>query len=70
LALELTGPGAVVEMNHATRETAFGLQIEPNADARGEIGLAASNHDGPNEQVVFIDQPGLYSLGWLQRRYR
>jgi hypothetical protein len=35
-----------VEVNHATRETAFGQQVEPQSNARGEAGLAASNNDG------------------------
>jgi hypothetical protein len=50
-------------MNHAVAETAFVQQLELQADTVGEGLLAASHHDGRDEQVVLVDQPGLDRLG-------
>src|SRR6266545_7211980 len=56
-------PGAIVKMNHAVAETAFVQEFEPQADIVGEGLFAASHHDGGDEQVVLVDQPGLDRLG-------
>src|SRR5215203_3674144 len=56
-------PGTVVEVKHAIDETAFVQQFELQADIVGEGLFAASHHDGRDEQVPLVDQPGLYRLG-------
>src|SRR3712207_2172696 len=58
----LSHPGAVVEINHAVAETAFVEQFELQADIVGQGLLAASHHDGRDEQVPLVDQPGLDCL--------
>src|SRR5215207_10418426 len=54
-----SGRGAVAEVDHAVAETAFVEEFKLQADIVGERLLAASHHDGCDEQVAFIDQPGL-----------
>src|SRR5215218_741253 len=56
-------PGAVVEVNHAALETAFVQQFELQADVAGEMPFTATNHDGRDEQVTLVYQPGLERLG-------
>src|ERR671911_884948 len=51
-------PGAVAEVDHAVAETALVQQLELQADIVGEELLAASDHDGCDEQLAFVDQPG------------
>src|ERR671910_2172880 len=52
-------PGAVAEVDHAVAETALVQQLQLQADTVGEGLLAASDHDGCDEQLAFVDQPGL-----------
>jgi hypothetical protein len=52
-----------VKVNHAVSETAFVKQLELQEDIVGERPFAASHHDGRDEQVVLVDQPGLDRLG-------
>src|SRR5215469_10954231 len=54
---------AVVEVHHAVAETAFVQQLKLQANVVGERLFAASHHDGCEEQVALVDQPGLYRLG-------
>src|SRR5215212_7709852 len=58
-----SSPGAVVEVDHAVAETAFAQQFELHADIVGEGPFAASHHDGRDEQMVLVDQPGPERLG-------
>ena len=51
--------GAVVEVDHAVAETVLVQQFEVEADVSGERPLSASYHDGHDEQVPLVDQPGL-----------
>jgi hypothetical protein len=55
--------GAVVEVHHTLAESAFVQQFELQADIVGEERVAASHHDGRDEQVDLVDQPGLDRLG-------
>jgi len=52
-----------MEVNHAVAETAFVQQFELQVDIVGEGLFATSHHDGRNEQMAFVDQPGLDRLG-------
>src|SRR5829696_4612952 len=52
-------PGAVAEIDHAVAETALVQQLQLQADIVGEGLLAASHYDGCDEQLAFVDQPGL-----------
>src|SRR5688500_3725414 len=54
---------AVVEVNHAALETAFVQQFELQADVCGEGPFTTSNHDGRDEQVALVYQPGPEGLG-------
>src|SRR5215211_2121689 len=56
-------PGAVTQVDHAIAETAFVQQFEPHANIVGEGWLASSHHDGRDEQVALVDQPGPERLG-------
>src|SRR4051794_5903884 len=56
-------PDAVVEVNHAVAEAALVEELELQADMVGEGLFAASHHDGREEQVALVDQPGLDRLG-------
>jgi hypothetical protein len=58
-----SSPGAVVEVDHAVAETAFAQQFELHTDIVGEGPFAASHHDGRDEQVALVDQPGPERLG-------
>src|SRR2546425_2983848 len=53
----------VVEVNHAIAEATFVQQLELQADLVGEGRFAASDHNGRDEEVALIDQPGLHRLG-------
>jgi hypothetical protein len=44
-----------VEVHHAIAETAFVPELELQADIVGEGRLAASHHDGREEQVTLVD---------------
>ena len=61
--LRFSRPNPVVEVNHAVAETAFVQQLERQADVVGKGPLAAAHHDGRDEQVALVDQPGLERLG-------
>ena len=52
-----------MEVHHAVAETAFVQQFKLQADIVGERLFAASHHDGREEQVALVDQPGLDRLG-------
>ena len=54
---------AVVEVDRAASEAAFVHQVEVQADVVGERPLAAPYHDGHEEQVPLVDQPGLDRVG-------
>ena len=69
-------------MYHTAAETAFVDQLEVHTYLVGEGPFASSDHDGVDEQVVFVDQPGLDRgrsgshdesaggrLGWLAYRH-
>ncbi len=47
-----------MEMNDAVPESAFVQQLELQTDIVGEGPRAASHHDGREEQMTLIDQPG------------
>ena len=49
---------AVVELHHAVAEAAFVQQFELQAHVVGQGPLAPSDHDGHDEQLVLVDQPG------------
>jgi len=53
-------PDAVVKVHHATREAAFGQQLEREADLGRESRRAASHDNGHDEQVTLIDQSGVF----------
>src|SRR5450756_2025467 len=55
--------GAVVEVNHAAAEAAYVQQLKLHVGVAGQGLLAASDHDGRDEQVALVDQPGLERLG-------
>jgi len=55
-------PDAVVEVHHAVAETAFVQQFELQADIVGEGWLAAF-HNGRDEEMALVNQPGLQRLG-------
>ena len=46
-------------MNHAAAETALVDQLEVHTHIVGEGLFASSDHDGADEQLLFVDQPGL-----------
>jgi hypothetical protein len=48
-----------VEVNHPADETALVQQLEFQADTVRERLFASSHHDGRDEQVILVDQPGL-----------
>src|SRR5215217_3127767 len=58
-----SGPGGEPEVNHPVAETAFVQQFELQADMVGERLVAASDHDGHEEQLELVDQSGLDRLG-------
>jgi hypothetical protein len=49
-------------MNHAVAETAFVQQLELEADLVGESRDATTDHDGRDDDVDLVDQPGLDRL--------
>jgi hypothetical protein len=49
-------------VNHAVAETAFVQQLELEADLAGESLDAAAHHDGRDDEVDLVDQPGLDRL--------
>src|SRR5207248_3765196 len=53
----------IVEVNRAAAETAFLQQLELLMEIAGKRPFAASHHDGRQEQVALVDQPGLDRLG-------
>ena len=55
--------GAVAQVHHAVAEPALIQQFELKPDPVGEEGLAAAHHDGPDEQLVLVHQPGGDRLG-------
>src|SRR2546423_840696 len=59
-----SAPGAVVEVNGAVAEPALVQQLEVHPDiVAGQGTLAASHHDGHEEQLVLVDEPSLDRLG-------
>src|SRR5918994_1400227 len=56
-------PSAVVEVDHAVGETAFVQQFELQADVVEKRVCAASDHDGREEKMAFVDQPDPERLG-------
>ena len=52
-----------MEVNHAALETAFVQQFELQADIWGKRTFTASHHDGRDEQVALVYQPGPERLG-------
>jgi hypothetical protein len=50
-------------VNHPVAEPAFVQQFELQADMVGERLVAASHHDGHEEQLELVDQSGLDRLG-------
>jgi FAD binding domain/Aromatic-ring hydroxylase, C-terminal len=52
-------PGSVAEVDHAVAETAFVQQFELQPDIVGQGPISTSHHDGCDEQVALVDQPGL-----------
>jgi hypothetical protein len=52
----------VVQVNHPVAETPLVQQLEPHADTPGQRSLAAPHHDGRDDQVALVDQPGLDRL--------
>src|SRR5215213_8259645 len=55
--------GAVAQVHHAVAEPALVQQFELKPDPVGEELLAAAQHDGPDEQVVLVHQPGGDRMG-------
>lgn len=52
-----------MEVHHAPVETANVSQFEEQVDVVREGPVAASHHDGYDEQLPLVDQPGLDRLG-------
>src|SRR6266702_19648 len=55
--------GAVAQVHHAVAEPALVQQFELEPGPVGEELLAAAQHDGPDEQVVLLHQPGGDRMG-------
>src|SRR5439155_15221982 len=54
---------SVAEVNRAVAETAFVEELELQTDIVRKGLLAASHHDGRDEQLELVDQAGLDRLG-------
>ena len=51
-----------MEVDRAGAEPAFVQELEIHADVLGERALAASDHDGHEEQLVRVHEPGFDRL--------
>ncbi len=60
---QASGRASVMQVHHAVAEPAFVHQLEVNAHIVREVPRTAAHHDGRDEQVDLVDQPGPDRLG-------
>lgn len=61
---------SVVQMHSAVAETVLIQQFKLQTDIVGQGLRAGSHHDGGEEQVKLVDQPGLQCMGSKRRTAR
>ena len=53
-----SGLRAVAKIDHSIAKTALVQEIQPHAYVAGQDPLAAANHNGHDEQMNLVDEPG------------